>query len=360
MNILLITDLYPVKETEKYTPKTLFNFVESWEELGHNVTVIKPNFLINSFLRKKPFYKEGKYGKVINLNYITPFFNVKKAEKYCKIDDFDIIIAHMPVGILFADRLKRDFVAGCHVSDIQVLTSPLYKFYFRRALKKAYQNSKCIACRSEQLKNKFLKLFPDMENKIFTAPSGVNKEIIVMKIIKNKPVKILTAAHLIKRKNIDKVILAVNEFPEMVLTIIGSGEELPKLKKLAGENVVFKGQLPHDEVLKEMRNSDIFILPSVNETLGMVYLEALASGCITVGVKNDGADGIIKDGENGFLLNSPTVDEIKHVIKKIIEYIYPQKITDNAYNQMLNYTDTACAENYLQQILKFFDKNAKI
>ncbi|MBQ6515664.1 glycosyltransferase family 4 protein [bacterium] len=360
MNILLITDLYPVKETEKYTPKTLLNFVKSWEELGHNVTVIKPNFLINSFIRKKPFYKEGKYGNVINLNYITPFFNVKKAEKYCKIDDFDIIIAHMPVGILFADRLRKDFVAGCHVSDIQVLTSPLYKFYFRHALKKAYQNSKCIACRSEQLKNKFLKLFPDMENKVFTAPSGVNKEIIVMKIIKNKPVKILTAAHLIKRKNIDKVILAVNEFPEMVLTIVGSGEELPKLKKLAGENVVFKGQLPHDEVLKEMRNSDIFILPSVNETLGMVYLEALASGCITVGVKNDGADGIIKDGENGFLLNSPTVDEIKHVIKKIIEYIYPQKITDNAYNQMLNYTDTACAENYLQQILKFFDKNAKI
>jgi len=360
MNVLLITDLYPVKESEKYTPKTLYNFVKSWEELGHNVTVIKPNFLINSFIRKKPFYKEGKYGNIINLNYMTPFFDVKKAEKYCNYSDFDIIIAHMPVGILFADRLGIDFVAGCHVSDIQVLTSPIYKFYFRHALKKAYKNAKCIACRSEQLKNKFLKLFPDMENKVFIASSGVNREIIVKREIKSNPTRILTAAHLIKRKNVDKIIEAVKDFPEMTLTVTGSGEELPKLKKIAGKNVVFKGQLPHEEVLEEMRNSDIFILPSVNETLGMVYLEALASGCITVGVKNDGADGIIKDGENGFLLNSPTVDEIKTVIEKIKNYPEPQKITDNAYNQMLNYTDTACAENYLQQILKFFDKNAKI
>ena len=350
----MITDLYPVKETEKYTPKTLFNFVKSWEELGHNVTVIKPNFLINSLIRKKPFYKEGKYGNVINLNYMTPFFNVKRAEKYCNYDDFDVIIAHMPVGILFADRLNKDFVAGCHISDLQVLTSPLYKFYFRHALKKAYKNAKCIACRSEQLKNKFLKLFPDTENKVFTAPSGVNKEIIVKREVKSNLTKILTAAHLIKRKNIDKLIEAVKEFPEMTLTVAGSGEELPKLKKIAGKNTVFKGQLSHDEVLKEMRNSDIFILPSVNETLGMVYLEALASGCITVGVRNDGADGIIKDGENGFLLNSATTDEIKRMIKKITDYNYPQKLTDNAYNQMLNYTDTACAENYLQQILKFF------
>ena len=360
MDILLITDLYPIKETEKYTPKTLLNFVKSWEELGHNVTIIKPNFLINSFLRKKTFYKEGKYGNVINLNYMTPFFNVKKAEKYCKIDDFDIIIAHMPVGILFADRLNKNFVAGVHISDIEVLTNPVYKFYFRHALKKAYYNSKCIACRSEQLKNKFLKLFPDFENKVFTAPSGVNKEIIVKREIKNKLTKILTAAHLIKRKNIDKLILAVKEFPEMTLTVIGSGEELSKLKKMAGDNVVFKNHLPNDEVLKEMRNSDIFILPSVNETLGMVYLEALASGCITVGVKNEGADGIIKDGENGFLLNSPEVNEIKSVLEKIKNYPNHQKITNNAYNQMLNYTDTVCAENYLQQILKFFDKNEKI
>ena len=73
MNILVITDLYPINENEKYTPKTIFNFVKEWEEQGHEVKVIKPNFILNSFLRKKPFYKSGIYGKVENINYWLPF-----------------------------------------------------------------------------------------------------------------------------------------------------------------------------------------------------------------------------------------------------------------------------------------------
>ena len=51
MNILVITDLYPVRENEKNTPKTIKNFVECWQKEGHEVQVIKPNFLLNSFVR---------------------------------------------------------------------------------------------------------------------------------------------------------------------------------------------------------------------------------------------------------------------------------------------------------------------
>ena len=79
MNILFITDLYPVKDDEKTTPKTLFNFVKEWEKQGHKVDVIKPNFILNSFLRGKPFYKTGQYRNVLNINYWTPFwFNIIK------------------------------------------------------------------------------------------------------------------------------------------------------------------------------------------------------------------------------------------------------------------------------------------
>ena len=64
MKILVITDLYPIREDERFTPKTILNFVESWKELGHEVNIIKPNFLFNSFLLKKPYYKDGFYGSV--------------------------------------------------------------------------------------------------------------------------------------------------------------------------------------------------------------------------------------------------------------------------------------------------------
>ena len=52
MKILVITDLYPVDEEEKYTPRTIFDFVKGWEKLGHEVNIIKPNFLFNSFVRR--------------------------------------------------------------------------------------------------------------------------------------------------------------------------------------------------------------------------------------------------------------------------------------------------------------------
>ena len=124
MNILFITDLYPVNENEKTTPRTLFDFVQEWQKQGHNVNVIKPNFILNSFLRGKPFYKTGQYGKVFNANYWTPFwFDIKR--KIPKLANYDIVIAHMPSGILFADKLKIPFVAGIHNSDLEVLTNPL-------------------------------------------------------------------------------------------------------------------------------------------------------------------------------------------------------------------------------------------
>ena len=162
MRILVITDLYPIEEDEKYTPRTIQAFVKSWEDLGHEVRVIKPNFLLNSFLRKKPYYKTGIYGKVENINYFLPFLgDIKKKIKTFFAPDF--VVAHMPSGIIFANKLGVSFSAAVHASDIEVLTNPLYRCYFKSEMEKAYKNAKCIACRSYVLRNKFLELYPQYE-----------------------------------------------------------------------------------------------------------------------------------------------------------------------------------------------------
>lgn len=383
MNILFITDLYPVKSDEKTTPRTLLAFVEEWEKMGHNVDILKPNFILNSFLRGKPFYKSGQYEDVFNVNYWTPFLgNVKS--KLPNLPKYDIVVAHMPSGILFADKLGLPFVAGIHNSDIEVLTNPLYKIHFKPRLEKALKNAKAIACRSFVLQDKLLKLYPEFEEKTFVAPSGIDKKAAMFLDAKQNekhsadtnfsrftshislssdmnhslltthhlPIKVLTCAHFKKRKNIDKVIKACKGLECFELTVIGDGKERKKLEKI-DKNVIFTGRLPHDEVLAKMRNSDIFVLPSVGETFGMVYLEAMASGCITVCTKGDGIDGIIKDRENGFLTepNSESIKEtllnIKNLTKEELNSLYT-----NSFNTIQHYTSTLCAERYLQQILK--------
>ena len=242
------------------------------------------------------------------------------------------------------------FVRLYIILDLEVLTNPIYSIYFKPELEKAFQNARKIFARSEVLKQKFLKLYPQYENKTFTAPSGVDESIILKKEWQEKKrFKVLTCGQFIKRKNIDKVIKACDGFENIDLTVIGSGKMEKELKKLS-RKPKFTGRIPHEEVIEIMRNSDIFILPSVNETFGMVYLEAMASGCMTVCTKNDGVDGIIKDGVNGFV-TAPDVCGIQDCLLKIINNKSKKDILNNTYNTIWDYTSAKTAEDYLNLAL---------
>lgn len=375
MKILFVTDLYPIKKGEKTTPLTLHNFVVEWAKLGHEVEVIKPNFVFNSFVRNKPFYFDGIYHfdgiKVLNLNYQTPFlFDVEsKIKKRLDISSYDVIVAHMPSGIIFADKLSKKYnkplICAVHNSDLEVLTKPQYSFYFKQKLEEAFKNSKAIACRSFVLEKKFTQILPECSTKTFVAPSGVDKNLINENPIEigTSKLKVLTCANLIKRKNVDKLIKAIKKVEGFELNVIGDGKELRKLKRI-GKGFKFSGRLPKEKVEEEMRKSDVFALPSVNETFGMVYLEAMASGCVTVCSKNDGVDGIIIDEKNGFL-TEPTVEGIKETLLKIRQWQKSgaekarffgaptlEKIRENGIETAKKYSPELCAKNYLDNIQK--------
>ena len=355
MKILFISDLYPVKDDEKTTPKTLLNFVKEWQKSGHKVDVIKPNFILNSFLRRKPFYKTGQYGNVFNVNYFTPFWFDVKRKLRGFIFDYDIVVAHMPSGILFADKLGMPFVAGVHNSDLTVLTKFVYKFHFKNRLEKALDHAKNIACRSFVIKDKLIKLFPKYKAKTFVASSGIDKNIIEdfdENRFLHEGLRIFTCANFKKRKNIDLLIKACKGLEGVKLVVAGDGNLRKSLEKI-DRNVEFTGYLSPKEVLAKMRESDVFVLPSVGETFGMVYLEAMSQGCITVCTKHDGVDGIIKDGENGFLVE-PEISSIRDLILKIKNSDVNSLITieKRAFETVKYYTSEQCAENYLQQIFK--------
>ena len=223
---------------------------------------------------------------------------------------------------------------------------------------KALNNANKIFCRSYVLKDKLANLYPKYKEKTFVVPSGVDEKIILTDLphnINTEKLKILTCANFKKRKNIDKVILALKYFDNVELTVVGDGKGINKLKKL-DKRTIFTGRLEHEKVIELMRQSDIFILPSVNETFGMVYLEAMASGCITMCCENEAIDGIIRFGENGFTVK-PDEDYISDIVYRIaldMDENSLNHIRKNALDTAKKYTKKSCAENYINMLV---DKN---
>ena len=102
-------------------------------------------------------------------------------------------------------------------------------------------------------------------------------------------------------------------------------------------------------MLENLQKSDAFILPSEHETFGMVYLEALASGCITVCSKNDGVDGIIRHGKNGFL-TSPNKESIKKTLEEIRNSTTLDSIQKEGYKTIKDLSEEKTASNYITNI----------
>ena len=349
MKILLVTDLYPLENDHKGVPLAIENFALALKELGCEISVLRADLIFNSILRGRKPYKQGEYNhngiKIYNQNFLLPFYFNPKTPK-----DFDVIASHMPSGTLCATKIKNKYkkphAAICHSSDVEVLEK--YKIYFANALKNALKNADAIGARSYWIKNKL-----PFDN-VFLVPSGIKKEEITTKSFKEKELKIVCTASLIKRKNLTSLIEAAKNIKNIPIEIYGCGREEKKLRKMAQNlNIKFMGQKTRKKVLAALEKAQIFILPSKKETFGLSYLEALAMGCIVVCSKNSGMDGYITDGENGFIVE-PDPKNITNTINKIIntDKSELERISNNAKKLAQELEYYKCAKNYLENLKK--------
>ncbi|MBI4145211.1 glycosyltransferase family 4 protein [Candidatus Woesearchaeota archaeon] len=125
--------------------------------------------------------------------------------------------------------------------------------------------------------------------KIDVVYNGV--DATTFRSIKVRPLRqpsVSTTARLIKTKRVDVLIKAIallkKEYPDIILTINGEGEEEPRLRQLVAQlrlerNVVFKGRIGRfEDVLRLRKRHQVFCLPSEVEGFGMVVVEAMALG----------------------------------------------------------------------------------
>lgn len=116
---------------------------------------------------------------------------------------------------------------------------------------------------------------------------------------------LIYAGRLSAEKDIERLLPVLRANPQARLALIGDGPHRPALERhFAGQPVVMAGFLHGSELAAAFASSDIFVMPSQTETLGLVVLEAMASGVPVVAARAGGIPDMIDHGVNGFLFDS--------------------------------------------------------
>lgn len=112
-------------------------------------------------------------------------------------------------------------------------------------------------------------------------------------------------------KGVDELILALPTIrvtvPDVNLTVVGDGDDLPRLRQLArergvGDIVTFSGRVSDADLHRYLDGADVFVLPSRQEGFGIVFLEAMAHGRAVVAGAHGGTPEVVLDGITGHLV----------------------------------------------------------
>ena len=188
-----------------------------------------------------------------------------------------------------------------------------------------------VVANSNYTKNLAIDLGVD-ERKIVVINPGIDPAVEVPKryldeaeeILKGKKNRLITVSRFDKRKNHEKVIMAVRNlkeiYPDIIYTCIGYGEEEEKLKKLVVElkledQVNFLKDIPDDLKNALVAKSNIFVMPSIIykksvEGFGIAYVEAAQYGIPSIGGKDGGASDAIIHEKTGLLCDGNKLEDI--------------------------------------------------
>jgi glycosyltransferase involved in cell wall biosynthesis len=400
MNILVYTSIYPGIGDKSDNTKVVHYFCRSWVNAGHCVHVINnvskfPSFYYLLTNRLSEIFKS-------TFSVIIPDVQDLQYDDY-NLDGVKIsrrpMVKYLPYGLFSKRKLlsqhleilntirmidfQPDIVIG-HWENPQMQLLSLFKNDFPLITtaciihSKKYFHSKFFpesiskidkfGFRNDGLLQSFKKIYPILDNRLFLCPSGVPSFFntpypLASLFVKHRDVyvSVIFVGLLIKRKDPVILVEATKILLEKIninLTIVGEGNErikiLKRAKKLGISDCIhLTGKLNRLEVREQLLKNQIFAMLSRDEAFGLVYLEAMACGCIVIATQGGGVDGIISHGVNGFLCKFGDVSDLTDVITLInlLSEEEKMKIIQNALSTAQSYSEGKISESYLSNVI---------
>lgn len=402
MNILLVTSIYPLPTHSNHGTKVCHFFAKEWNKMGHNVRVVhyqavypRPFYWVAKLMRN---FLAAKTGAVIyterdksTVNYLMDNIPVTRIPLYKPIPHgkFSSHGIKQSIKEIIAQNQTENFVpdiiVGHFVNPQCEVLYNLKRYYSNvktalifhlpaeiRIAKKVYSgryndyiNSiDVLGFRNCSLRRKFLSQSCD-NHKTFICYSGIPESYITTSNVhrfKGKLRNFIYVGEMIERKFPVKIIDALQiayETEDYHITYIGNGQQLSVIKDKARmykiePRISIIGKIPRDEIVQQYDDAQCMIMISRGEAYGLVYLEAMARGCITIASQNEGMDGVILDGINGFLCEAGNEKKLAEIIKRINSLTEEERmaISEHAIKTAMNLTDYNAAKLYIDDIIR--------
>lgn len=170
------------------------------------------------------------------------------------------------------------------------------------------------------------------------------------KLKAGKTVRLIYVGDIDKNKNVGTTIKACRHLKErgyqVSFDVVGRINDKKQESIKHVDFVNYYPFSPKEEVLELLKKADIFVMPSIHETFGLVYIEAMSQGLPVIYSKGQGFDGYFEEGEVGY--HVPCFDE-KAIVDSVLRIIeYYEEISNNCIKKVGTFSWEKKAEDYLR------------
>ncbi|MEC7136431.1 MAG: glycosyltransferase family 4 protein [Pseudomonadota bacterium] len=302
---------------------------------------LSKNFMIKVFAdyqeNHKEFDEQTSFSieRVGGIKLLRKFRKAQLINEYIKENKIDGVIADHWKSLELIKTSKKKY---CLIHSKEI-NHPRGSTQNKRVLDVLNNVEKVIA-NSQFTKNLAIELGVNA-NKVIVINPGVdpaaelNKKTLdkVESILKLKNPRLITVSRFDKRKNHEKIVMALRNlkqiYPDIVYICIGYGEEEKNIKKLVRElnletQVMFFKDISIDLKNALVSKSNIFVMPSVIhkksvEGFGISYVEAAQYGIPSLGGKDGGAADAIDHEKTGLICDGNSLDEVYSSINSMLE-----------------------------------------
>jgi 1,2-diacylglycerol 3-alpha-glucosyltransferase len=380
MRVGLFTDTYPPQING--VASSVYLLKRHLELQGHEVFVCTTTDPEEDRLNEDNVYRTYSL-PFVSKRRVGSFYSARLA-MLAKEHKPDIIHTHteFPLGI-FGRRLAHEMNIP-HVHTYHTIYEDYTHFIVKlgfmdtaakavmRYMSKTFCNSANAVVVPTKKVESLLRTY-EVDRPIHVVPSGIDLSKFQGKTYKAEEIEacrievglkpgsfvLLSIGRVSEEKRIDDLLLGLaptlKRHPDWVFLVIGDGPDLESYKYLSeqlgiSDKVIFAGARPWSEIGKYYQLGDVFLSASKSETQGLTYIEAMASSVPVIAQNDPCLEGVVEDGVNGFLFNSPR--EMTQILESLSTH--PDLIEDLRRGALAG-VEHFSADNFASRIAEVYE-----